>query len=273
MKSLFAARILGLGALLASGLAWGQAELTPPPPPPPVEAPAPGALPEVEPPPPPVPTVPPPPPGNVEPQPQLELPKEKEEVFSTVRFAPTAHLAFVGFNAGGPVESILFASSLRAGLRFSVTPRRPENYAWGVGISLELGLEGLGFLPYGPQIFGMGITLKFGPAAITRGGLYFPFFDFYVLYTAVPSRFGFGQKLGAGLNFNLIALLAKERRDSGASYSGWSGIGSIGAGGGYGAVALAILVSVLMPSIELVFSPPTNFTPYSTLEVRFGMGF
>lgn len=254
--------MLGLLALLITSAARGQ-DLSPPPPPPPVEAQPEGVPPPDE----------APPPAKVEPQPQVELPAERDDVFSTVRFAPTAKLMFMGYNGGGALEGVVFGPSLRAGVRFSVTPRRPETYAWSVGLAMELGLEGLGFLPYGPQIFGFGITLKFGPAAVTRGGLYFPFFDFYLLYTAVPSRFGFAQKLGVGLNFNLIALLSKETR-GGEGTTHWGSWGSLGgSGGGWGAVALAVLLSVLMPAVELVWTPPTNWIPFSTLEIRFGAGF
>jgi hypothetical protein len=255
--------LLGLAALLAAGLAQGQ-ELTPPPPPPPVEVPPEAAVPPVD--------EPPPPPVTPQPQPEAAPPRQAEPVFSTVRFAPTAKLMFLGYNGGGALEGVVFGPSLRGGVRFSVTPRSPETYGWSVGVAMELGLEGLGFLPYGPQIFGFGITLKFGPAAITRGGLYFPFFDFYLLYTAVPSRFGFAQKLGVGLNFNLIALLAKESGGSGGT-THWGSWGSLGGSGGYGAVALAVLLSVLMPAVELVWTPPTSWIPFSTLEIRFGAGF
>lgn len=270
---MFPGRALGLAALLAAGVAWSQSppEPSPPPPPPPVEVPSPGAPPPPEgEEPPALPTAPPPPPGDVEPQPEVQLPKEEvDESYSRLRFAPTARLLFVGFNAGGALEGVVWGSSLRGGLRFSLTARRPEPYAWSVGVALELGLEGLGILPYGPQAFGLGITARFGPAAVTRGGLYFPFFDFYLLYSAVPSRFGFANKIGAGLSFNLLALLVKERGGGGS----WGSVGSIGGGGGYGAIALLVVLSILMPSIELVWTPPTAFLPMSTLEVRFGAGF
>lgn len=251
MKRIFPAAALGLAALLTGGAAWSE-ELpppSPPPPPPPVEASPPGPLPAPE----------------VEPSP----PAPPDESYSRVRFAPTAHLLFVGFNAGGPLEGVVWGSSLRGGVRFSLTARRPEPYAWSVGVALELGLEGLGILTSGAQAFGVGITARFGPAAITRGGWYFPFCDFYILYSAVPSRFGFANKIGAGLSFNLLALLAKERGDS----ESWGAVGSLGGGGGYGAVALMVVLSILMPSIELVWTPPTPFLPMSTLEVRFGAGF
>jgi hypothetical protein len=227
--------------------------------------------PEVEPVPPEVPSTPPPPPGDVEPQPTVQLPEEKvDESYSKIRFAPTAKFLVAGYNGGGRFEGIVFGSSLRAGLRVSLTPRRPETYAMSVGASLELGLEGLGVHYSGPQIFGMGITLKFGPAAVTRGGLYFPYLDFYLLYVAVPSQFGFAQKFGAGLNFNLLALLTREMvSDEGKVLgSAWGGNG-----GGAAAVVAAMVVGLLMPDIELVWTPANDWMPYSTLEVRFGGGF
>jgi hypothetical protein len=233
------------------------AELTAPPPPPQSEE-GDVAAPPSE---------PPPPPTDVEPQPTVQLPKEVEdENYSKIRFAPTAHVLIVGINGGGPIEGMVLASSLRAGLRASITARRPERYAWGVGLSLELGLEGLGVLPQGPQAFGMGITLKFGPAAVTRGGLYFPYLDFYLLYTAVPSRFGFAQKFGAGLNFNLVALLSAD--DGSGKSSLWGGNS-----GGSAALAAVAVLSLVMPNVEMVWTPATVWFPWSTLEVRFGAAF
>ena len=255
-----------LAALLAASVAWGQtpvADPTPPPPPPAVEGPAEPA-PEVV-------TPPPPPPGDVEPQVVPPPPAEvkPEPAGPGSRFAPTARLLFIGYNGGGPIEGLVWGSSLRAGLRASLAQRSNDFYGWSVALSGEVGLEGLGVLPTGPQVFGFGFTLKFGPTGITRGGLFFPFFDFYVLYTGVISPLGYAQKAGAGVNFNLLALLKKESGDSGNV--NLSGLG--GGGGGYALAAILVALSVVMPNIELVWTPPTTFAPYSTLEVRFGAGF
>jgi hypothetical protein len=256
VKRIFPSRALGLALVILSLSARAQTLTDPPPPPPEDAVDANTPL-----------TAPPPPPTDVEPQPEVQLPKEVEdENYSRVRFAPTAKAMLVGINGGGPIEGVVVLSSLRAGLRASLTPRRPERYAWGVGLALELGLEGLGVLPQGQQAWGMGLTLKFGPAAVTRGGLYFPYVDFYLLYTAVPSRFGFAQKFGAGLNFNLVALLSA---DDGSGKSGFWG----GNGGGSAALAALAVLSLVMPAVELVWTPATTWFPWSTLEVRFGVGF
>ena len=184
------------------------------------------------------------------------------------RFAPTVHILFLSW--GPPVRGDPSSSlSVRTGLRFATLPRPAESYQANLGVSLELGLESVRDTTNSLAQLGFGITARGGLSAVSPRGLFFPFFDAYVLTTLVfVSAFGGPavpvMKLGLGFNLNALAIL----RGGEGSLSSFSN----GNWGSAGYVLLAILF-ILLPNLEFVVTLPSAVNPVATGEVRLGIGF
>ncbi len=188
------------------------------------------------------------------------------------RFAPTLTVMLIGvpLQTNPPRVGIGFPS-VRGGVRFALLPRSLSNYSMNYFASLELGLEGMQTAT-GDSVHGFGVTLRAGAAPVTRGGMFIPFAEGYLLATL--SRFdvaGFGATLprvGFGVSFNLFSLLSVG--DSPAVAATVADLSS----GRDGVFYVAFAAVLVTPRAELVWTPPSAFFPgVHTFELRLGAGF
>lgn len=258
-------RLLALLVAMAAGASFAQDEEWAPPP---ATVPPPPAPPEpiVTQPAPPQQWAPGPVPTRIPEDAAVEAPPTEpvEEPATGFRLAPTLNLLGLGLSPQEAGWSAMGAPSLRTGVRGALFRRSNDSYSTNLGLAIEVGLEGHRS-PSRGQLWGLGITARSGPAFVTRGGLFFPFFEFYALTTLTVIRTDsftlITPHFGVGLNFNAFAI--RE--------AGWAGsVGHVGGGG----ELVFVLLALVIPNVELVWSPPTPLDPdASTFEIRLGVGF
>ena len=140
-------------------------------------------------------------------------------------------------------------------------------YSMNYSVVLQAGLEGLRTRG-GAPFFGPGFTIRAGASPVTSGGMFVPFFDGYALATlgvvTINRVTAVVPRLGLGASVAPLAL----RTDWGSSPSPRLSFGS------GSALGFVVLLMLLAPNVEVVWTPPHVFSPSAHfVEVRLGLGF